>query len=85
MLVASLKSNLGCEAGCGLTVSWSDHGRIMVGSWSDHGRIVPALEMTFDPFSEIFSEMLLLQCHFSWQAQYLVSLEGETVCSAHCK
>ena len=32
MLVASLKSNLGCEAGCGLTVSWSDHGQIMVGS-----------------------------------------------------
>ena len=41
--------------------------------------------MTFDPFSEIFSEMLLLQCHFSWQAQYLVRLEGETCCSAHCK
>ena len=31
-LVASAKSNLGCEAGCGLTVSFSDHGRIMVGS-----------------------------------------------------
>ena len=25
MLVGSSKSNLGCEAGCGLTVSWSDH------------------------------------------------------------
>ena len=42
-LVASAKSNLGCEAGCGLTVSFSDHARIMVGSCSDHGRIGPAL------------------------------------------
>ena len=24
-------------------------------------------------------------CHFSWQAQYLVSLEGDIGCSAHCK
>ena len=40
MLVVSSKSNLGCEAGCGLTVSFSDHGRIMVGSWSHHGRIM---------------------------------------------
>ena len=23
--------------------------------------------------------------HFSWQAQYLVSLENDTCCSAHCK
>ena len=51
MLVASPKSNLGCDAGCGLTVSCSDH-----------SRIGPALEMTCDPFSEIFSEML--QCFF---------------------
>ena len=27
-----VKANLGCEAGCGLTVSCSDHSRIMVGS-----------------------------------------------------
>ena len=37
MLPASLTSNPGCEAGCGLTVSWSDHSRIMVGS-SPHWR-----------------------------------------------
>ena len=43
MLVVSSKSNLGCEAGCGLTVSCSDHGRIMLGSWPDHARIGPAL------------------------------------------
>ena len=23
--------------------------------------------------------------HFSWQAQYLVRLENDTCCSAHCK
>ena len=23
--------------------------------------------------------------HFSWQAQYLVRLEGDASCSAHCK
>ena len=46
MLVARAKSNLGCEAGCGLTVSFSDHGRIilcfgiMVGSFSNRPRIV---------------------------------------------
>ena len=33
MLVGSAKSNLGCEAGCGRTVLWSDHGRILLGSF----------------------------------------------------
>ena len=79
MLVVSSKSNLGCEAGCGLRF----HGRIMVGSWSDHSRIVPALEMTFHLFSKILSE--ILQCNFAWQAQYLVRLDRDTCCSAHCK
>ena len=23
--------------------------------------------------------------HFSWQAQYLVRLDGDTCCSKHCK
>ena len=40
MLVVGVKSNLGCEAGCGLTVSWSDHARIILGSFSDHARIM---------------------------------------------
>ena len=39
MLVVSVKSNLGCEAGCGLTVSCSDHSRIIVGTVSDRPRI----------------------------------------------
>ena len=33
--------------------------------------------MTLHLFSDIFSE--ILQCHFSWQAQYLVRLEGGPV------
>ena len=64
MLVVGVKSNLGCEAGCGLTVSWSDHGRIMVGSWSDHARIGRALEMTFHLFWTNFLE--ILENHFAW-------------------
>ena len=72
MLVVGVKGNLGCEAGCGLTVSCSDHARI--------GR---ALEMTFHPFSANFFE--ILGGHFSWQAQYLVSLDYDACCSAHCK
>ena len=81
MLVVSSKSNLRGEAGCGLRF----HGRIMVGSWSDRSRIVPALslEMTFHLFSKILSE--ILQCDFAWQAQYLVRLDRDTCCSAHCK
>ena len=75
MLVVGVKGNLGCEAGCGLTVSCSDHGRIMVGSFSD--------QMTFHPFSANFFE--ILDGHFSWQAQYLVSLDYDACCSAHCK
>ena len=40
LLVVGVKSNPGCEAGCGLTVSCSDHARSMLGSWSDHARII---------------------------------------------
>ena len=72
MVVVGVKSNLGCEAGCGLTVSCSDP-----------ARIGPALEMTFQLFSRNFCEML--ESHFAWQAQYLVMLEDATCCSAHCK
>ena len=25
------------------------------------------------------------EIHFAWQAQYLVRLEGDACCSAHCK
>ena len=32
MAAVGVKSNLGCEAGCGLTVSFSERSRIMLGS-----------------------------------------------------
>ena len=59
------------------------HGRIILGSFSERSRIGRALEMTFHPFSGNFFE--ILDGHFSWQAQYLVSLDYDTCCSAHCK
>ena len=83
MLVVGMKSNLGCEAGCGVTVSFSDPARTLLGSCSDPARIGPALEMTFQLFSRNFCE--ILESHFAWQAQYLVSLDNDTCCSAHCK
>ena len=55
----------------------------MTSSCSDHDRIVPALELTLQLFSANVS--LILGCNFAWQAQYLVRLEGDACCSAHCK
>ena len=55
----------------------------MVGSSSDHSRIGTALEMTFQLFSR--NSCKILESHFAWQAQYLVSLDKDTCCSAHCK
>ena len=55
----------------------------MVGSFSDPARIGRALEMTFQLFSANFCQMF--GGHFAWQAQYLVSLEGDICCSSHCK
>ena len=55
----------------------------MLGSFSDNSRIVPALEITFHLFANIFSE--ILQRHFACEAQYLVRLDHGTCCSAHCK
>ena len=55
----------------------------MTSSWSDHVRIGPAMSMTFHPFSaDSFS---ILECYFAWPARYLVTSEGETCSSAHCK
>ena len=75
MLLGSSKSNLTCEAGCGLRF----HGRIILGSFSDR----PRIGNDFHLFSANFCQML--SGHFAWQAQYLVSLEGDIGCSAHCK
>ena len=50
MLVVSGKSNLGCEAGCGLTVSCSDHGRNGLGTVLDRPRIVNDVSSVFTKF-----------------------------------
>ena len=50
MLVVGVKSNLGCEAGCGVTVSCSDHGRILLGSCSDRPRIGNDVSAVFEKF-----------------------------------
>ena len=83
MLVLRTKSNLVCVAGCGLTGSFSDHSRIMVGSFSDWSQIGCAMKMTFQLFSANFCQ--ILGGHFAWQAQYLVRLEGNTCCFAQGK
>ena len=50
MLLGGARSNLGCEAGCGLTVSWSDHSRNGLGSFSDRPRIVNDVSSVFSKF-----------------------------------
>ena len=76
MFVASAKSNLGREAGCGLTVSCSDHGWIILGS-------VPHCKCDVSAVFEKFCE--ILERRFAWQSNYLVMLEGNLSYSAHCK
>ena len=70
MRVVRSKSNLGCEAGCGLPVSWLDHGRVMLGSFSDRPRIGNDVSPLFGGRQAQY--LVKFKCHFSWQAQYLV-------------
>ena len=56
MLVVGVKSNLGCEAGCGLTVLWSDPARILLGSFSDRSRIGTDVSSVLDKFLGNFGE-----------------------------
>ena len=58
----------------------SANGRVQEDEFMVGGR---ALELTLQLFSANFS--LILECNFAWQAQYLVRLEGDAWCSAHCK
>ena len=58
MLVVGVKSSLGCEAGCGVTVSCSDHARIMVGSCSDRPRIGNDISAVFEKFLGKFPESI---------------------------
>ena len=80
MAVLSAKSNLLLLPVAGLTGLFSERSRILLGSFSRIGR---ALELTFQLFSANFCQML--GGHFVWQAQYMVSLEGDICCYAHCK
>ena len=50
MLVRSAKGNLCCAAGCGLTGSFSDHGRIILGTVSDRPRIGNDVSAVFHKF-----------------------------------
>ena len=52
----------------------------MLGSCSDCPRIVFLLA---EAIRGVSTEILNLQ--ISWQAQYLVRLEADCACSAHCK
>ena len=56
MLVVGVKSNLGCEAGCGVTVSWSDPARIQLGMVSDRPRIGNDVSAVFEKFLRNFGE-----------------------------
>ena len=52
----------------------------MLGSCSDCRRIVFLLAEAIHGVSNA-----ILNLKISWQAQYLVRLEGDFACSAHCK
>ena len=43
-----------CEAGCGLTGSWSDHARIMLGTVSDRSRVVNDVSAVLVKFESHF-------------------------------
>ena len=58
--MVGVKSNLGCEAGCGLTVSWSDHGRIILGMVSVQSRIVNDISSVFIKFLSYFGLSFLV-------------------------
>ena len=54
----------------------------MVGSCSEHARIMVGIcsnRLSIGGTAEI------LNLQISWQAQYLVRLEADCACSAHCK
>ena len=69
----------GCVAGCGLTQTVSDHARNGLGTVSDRPRIGNDVSAVFRKFLQ------MLDGRFAWQAQYLVSLEGDICFCAHWK
>ena len=63
-----------------MTILSSDYRRVIVGLSSECRRIVFLLA---EAIHGVSAEILNLQ--IPWQAQYLVRLEGDFACSAHCK
>ena len=61
-------------------IFWSDCRRIIVGLSSDYPRIVFILAEAIQRVSAA-----ILNSKISWQAQYLLRLEVDIACSAHCK
>ena len=59
-----------------MTILSSDHPRIIFGS-------VRIVFLLAEAIHGVSAEILNLQ--ISWQAQYLVRLEADCACSAHCK
>ena len=64
-----------------MTILSSDYVRIIVGLSSECRRIIVFL--LAEAIHGDSAEILNLQ--ISWQAQYLVRLEADCACSAHCK
>ena len=56
-----------------MTISCSDHGRIILGLSSNRLCIGGSVSAA------------ILNSKISWQAQYLLRLEVDIACSAHCK
>ena len=78
------------RGGLRFAFSWSDHGRIVLGSFSDRPRIGNDVSPVFRKFLPHVGHFAWLNegsyvtrmnyaFHFSWQAQYLVSLEKTLV------
>ena len=63
-----------------MTILCSDYVRIILGLSSECRRIVFLLA---EAIHGVSAEILNLK--ISWQAQYLVRLEVDFACSAHCK
>ena len=64
------------SGGCEITILSSDHPRIILGS-------VRIVFLLAEAIHGVSAESLNIQ--ISWQAQYLVRLEADCACSAHCK
>ena len=68
------------SGGCEMTILSSDCRRIILGLSSDYRRIVFLLA---EALQGVSAEILSFK--ISWQAQYLVRLEGDFTCSTHWK